>query len=387
MALKEAGIHPDMKPRSGSVGVDEKGELTGLLFEPDAYKPALEKIMDLEPDVMKKINKDFMAQLNACGITAVSEMTADDYDQATYKNYEAIRRLEEDGELTCRLHLFAKLDGYTDFSAATALQKRYASEQLRFSGVKGLLDGVTSTFTGLLLEPYTDKPQTCGIGVPLAAEEDNERYITAANKAGLPVRLHCIADGAVRMALDLFEKSIAANGKHGLANTIEHIETIHPDDIPRFAELGVIPSMQPYHLVLDANEKIRRAGELRCRWEWPHKSILQQGGKLAFGSDYPVVHFNPFPNLYAAVERRDEEGNPTGINPQEKITLGEALIAYTSGAARAYSRSDIGALEEGNLADVVVIDRNLFQVPASEIKDAAVELTLMDGRVVYERER
>lgn len=383
-ALEEAKISLDEKPRSGSIGVDEKGELTGLLFEPDAYKPALEKIMDLEPTVMKQINQSFITKLNACGITSVSEMTADDYEPATYRNYESIRALEKQGELTCRLHLFAKLDGYTDFSEALKLREKYASEKLRFSGVKGLLDGVTSTFTGLLLSPYVDKPETCGIGVPLASKEDNERYILAANKAGLPVRLHCIADGSVRMALDLFEKSLAVNGEHGLCNTIEHIETIHPDDIPRFAELNVIPSMQPYHLTLDFNEKVRRVGETRCQWEWPHKSILEHGGKLAFGTDYPVVDFNPFVNLYAAITRCDD-GIPTGTNPWEKISLAEALIAYTGNAARAYSRSDIGVLEEGKLADVIVVDRNLFETDSMEIKDASVELTVMDGAIVYEK--
>lgn len=384
-ALEEAGINPQMKPRSGAVGIDQWGELTGLLFEPDAYKPALEKIMDLKPEVMQEINKEFIGQLNACGITAVSEMTADDYEETTYKNYDAVKALEEAGELTCRIHLFAKLDGYTDFSPAVELQKQYSTDKVRFSGVKGLLDGVTSTFTGLLLEPYEDKPETCGIGVPLAKPEDNEQYVIAANKAGLPVRLHCIADGAVRMGLDFFEASLKANGTHGLENTIEHIETIHPDDIPRFAELSVVPSMQPYHLVLDYNEKIRRVGKERCRWEWPHKTILEQGGALAFGTDYPVVHFNPFPNIYAAVTRCDSDGMPTGANPQECISLADALAAYTCGAARAYSRKDMGRLEEGMLADIIVIDRNLFEVDPVEIKEASVELTIMDGNVVFKK--
>lgn len=384
-ALEEAEITPNMKPKSGSVGIDERGELTGLLFEPEAYKPAMDKIMDLKPEIMREVNKDFIAQLNARGITSVSEMTADDYDASTYRNYEAIKRLEEDGALTCRLHLFAKLDGYTDFTEAVCLQKKYSSDKLRFSGVKGLLDGVTSTFTGLLLEPYEDKPETCGIGVPLAKPEDNVRYIIAANKAGLPVRLHCIADGSVRMALDFFEASLAVNGKHGLHNTVEHIETIHPDDIARFAKLDVIPSMQPYHMTLDFNEKIRRVGKDRCRWEWPHKTILEQGGKLAFGTDYPVVDFNPFPNIYAAVTRCADDGSPTGANPQECISLFDTLIAYTSGAASAYSRDDIGVLEPGKLADVIVIDRNLFDLDTMELKDASVDLTVMDGEIVFER--
>ncbi|MCI7304325.1 MAG: amidohydrolase [Clostridiales Family XIII bacterium] len=384
-ALAEAGITPDMKPKSGSVGVDEEGRMTGLLFEPEAYKPAMDKIMDIEPEIMKEINRDFIAGLNACGITSASEMMGDDYDAATYKKYDSIMRLEEDDELTLRLHIFGRMDGYTDFTKALDMQKRYASEKLRFSGVKGFIDGVTSTFTGLLLEPYADKPETCGIGVPLASWEDNKRYVTAANSYGLPVRLHCIADGSVRMALDLFQASIEKNGRHGLRNTVEHIETIHPDDIPRFAQLDVIPSMQPYHLTLDFNEKIRRVGEERCRWEWPHKTILNHGGQLAFGTDYPVVEYNPFPNIYSAVTRCDDDGNPTGVNPQECIGLDDTLIAYTSGAARAYSRDDIGVLEEGKLADVIVVDRNLFAIDPMEIKDAAVEMTIMDGKIVFER--
>ena len=147
----------------------------------------------------------------------------------------------------------------------------------------------------------------------------------------------------------------------------------------------MIPSMQPYHLILDSNEKVRRLGKKRCQWEWPHKSIFDHGGKLAFGTDYPVVDFNPFANLYAAITRCDDIGAPTGVNPQEKISLAEALIAYTGNAARVYSRSDIGVLEKGKLADVIVVDRNLFEADPMEIRDASVELTIMDGTIVYEK--
>lgn len=385
-ALQESGITADLQPTSGSVGTFENGELNGLLFEPEAYKPAMEKMMEFEDGVRKEIYKAFNAKLNARGITSVSDMSADDYGDDTEHIYRLIRSLEDSRELSCRLHVFTKLDGYTDFSKATALSKKYDSESFQVSGVKGFIDGVTSTFTGLLLEPYADKPSTCGEGVPLSSKEDNERYITAANKAGLPVRLHCIADGSVRMALDLFEASEKVNGRHGLANTIEHIETIHPDDIPRLAQLSVIASMQPYHLTLDVNEKIRRVGQERCKWEWPHKTILQSGAQLAFGSDYPVVDFNPFPNIYAAVTRCDDEGKPTGVNPQECISLAETLKAYTSGAAKAYSRDDLGLLEEGKLADIIVIDCNLFDLDPMDIPKASVEMTFMDGNMVYRKQ-
>lgn len=385
MALEESGITKEMKPKSGSIGKFDDGELNGLLFEPDAFGPAMAKVMDFSTEDMKKMHKEFLAYINAKGVTSISEMSADDYDETTFRNYAVVKEMEDSGELTCRLHLYTQLDGYTDFSKAKELQEKYCSEKLRLAGVKGFIDGVTSTHTGLLLEPYADMPNTCGIDVPNVSEADNKEYIAAANAAGLSVRLHCIADGSVRMALDLYEHSRKVNGDHGQINTIEHIENIHPDDIPRFAQLDVVPSMQPYHLTLDFNEKIGRLGEERCRWEWPHKTILEKGGKLALGSDYPVVDFNPFPSIYAAVTRCDDEGQPTGMNPEECISLSQALIAYTAGSANAYGRlSDLGTLEEGKLADIIVVNKNLFEIDKKEILDCKVDLTIMDGKIVYQ---
>jgi len=384
MALEEAGITADLKIKSGEIGKFENGELNGLLFEPEAFMPAMAKVMDLDKETMKEVHRKFLAHIASCGVTSISEMSADDYTETTYRNYAVVKEMEEEGELTSRIHLYTRLSGMTDFSKALELKARFLSDKLRLSGVKGFVDGVTSTYTGYLLEPYSDKPETSGIGVPIEPREELEASVIAANAAGLAVRLHCIGDAAVRLALDLFEASEKANGKHGLKNTIEHIESIHPDDIRRFAELEVIPSMQPYHLTLDCNEKIRRIGMERCRWEWPHKTILEQGGKLAFGTDYPVVDFNPFPSIYAAVTRCDDEGNATGVNPEESISLAEALIAYTANAADAYGRlAELGTLEAGKLADVIVVDRNLFAVEPKEIKDASVCLTIMDGRIIY----
>ena len=247
---------------------------------------------------------------------------------------------------------------------------------------------MTSTYTGFLIEPYYDKNDMTGS--PNYPKEVYEKRIIAANKRGLGVRLHCIADGSVRLALDAFEAANHATQNEGnhknIKNSIEHCENIHPDDIPRFKELGVIASMQPYHLTLDFNEKISRIGKERCRYEWPHRSLLDAGARLAFGTDYPVVDFNPFPSIYAAVTRCDDEGNPTGINPEERISLTEALQAYTYGSACAYGREkELGTLERGKLADIVVVDRDLFSIHQSEIKDCRIEMTIMDGKVVYKR--
>ncbi len=385
-ALEEAGITADMKPKSGSVGLMENGELSGLLFEPDAFAPAMEKVMDMDAEAMKEAHAGFLHHINKCGVTSISEMSADDYTDAAHRSYRILSDMEKEGTLTCRLHLYMKLAGYTDFSKALEFRKEFFSQKLRVNGVKGFIDGVLSTYTGLLLEPYSDRPETCGIDVPNVPEKENTEYIIAANRVGLPVRLHCIADGSVRMALDMYEKSRNANGPQDFYNTVEHIENIHPDDIPRFSKLGVIPSMQPYHLTLDAHEKIRRVGAERCRYEWPHRSLLDAGAKLAFGTDYPVVDFNPFPNIYSAVTRCDDYGKPAGTNPEECITVAEALISYTKNAALAYNRDDIGVLAEGKLADVIVIDRNLLEIPPEEIPESSVLLTIMDGQIVYDAE-
>lgn len=385
LALEEAGYSADMVFDGGSVGTYENGEMNGLVFEPDACVASMKKLLEFDAPIREEIYKSFNQKMNAYGITAVSEMTGDDYDDDVREVYELIKGMEARDEFNCRLHVYTKLAGYTDFTKAVNLNKTYCSEKMRVAGVKGFVDGVTSTYTGLLNDPYEDKPDTCGEGVPLFSEEDAVRFITAANGAGLPVRLHCVGDGAVRFALDAFEASQKINGKQGLANTVEHIETIYPEDIPRFAELDVIPSMQPYHMTIDANEKIRRMGEKRCRWEWPHKTILESGAKLAFGSDCPVISVNPFPNIYSAVTRLDDDGKPTGADAPEHISMAQTLMAYTQNAARAYGRDDIGTLKDGNLADIIVIDGNLFDMEGQEILNASVEMTLMDGKIVYDK--
>ena len=274
----------------------------------------------------------------------------------------------------------------TDFFDAVKWAKEFNSPTFKVTGVKGFLDGVTSTYTGLLLEPYADRPDTIGEGAPLDSQESLNASVIAANAAGLPVRIHCIAEGSVRMALDAFEESLKVNGKHGLVNTIEHIETIHPDDIPRFKELGVVASMQGEHLPLEMNEKIIRLGEERCRYEWAFRSFLDSGAVLALGTDFPVVHYNPFPGIYATVARKNHDGSMAGVDNGEYLTVAEALKANTMGSAFVYGRDhELGSLEEGKLADVVVMDRNLFEIPADDIKDTKILLTVMDGNVVYEQ--
>lgn len=384
LALEEAGYTPDMKINGGSIGVFENGEMNGLIYEPDAMIYAYDYIYDFPEDQIRSIVKDFMKDLAAKGVTCLSEMSADDYKENIYNRYKVFKDMADNGEFTSRVHVYTKLLGYTDFSTAKEWAKEFDSPTFKIVGLKGFLDGVASTYTALLLKPYADRQDSCGEGVPLATKENLEASVIAGNAAGFPVRIHCIGDGAVRMGLDAYEKSIEVNGRHGLMNTIEHIEFVNPEDIPRFSELGVVASMQGEHLQLDANEQLTRLGKDRTRYGWAFKSFLDSGALLAFGTDFPVVPFNQFQGIYAAVTRKNYDGTTAGVVNGENITVAQALSANTLGSAKVYGRDkELGTLEEGKLADIIVLDRNLFDVPADEIKDTSVILTVMDGKVTY----
>lgn len=388
-ALQECGYTADSEVSFGEICKGEDGEPNGLLLELEAMAPVVTKMISFEKPVARKMYGDFLEEIASFGITALSDMTAHELNDDVFHFFDLMAEMEEQGKLSARLHVYSDLLRDDNFAEEQQLAEKYHSEKMRYSGLKQFIDGVTSTYTGFLIEPYADRPETSGFSN--YEKEVYQKAVIAANAAGFGVRLHCIGDQAVRWGLDLFEESNRVNGnehnERGLKNAIEHIEHIHPQDVPRWKELGVIASMQPYHLTLDANEKIARIGEERCRYEWPFQSLLENGAKLAFGTDFPVIGLNPFVNIYAAITRCDDAGNPTGVNPQEKISLAQTLKAYTAGSAEVYDRADdLGTLEKGKLADIAVIDGNLFARTAEEIKDSKIYMTIFDGKIVYRNE-
>lgn len=384
LALEEAGYSPDETFESGSLGKFEDGSLNGLIFEPAAFLKAKIKTFEFSMEEQQENLENFIEQVAASGVTSVADMSATDFLAGEPSPLDAGIEMSGKGTLNCRIHAYSSLMNYDDFESSKKFAEEHTDDKLQICGVKGFVDGVTSTYTAYLLEPYADRPDTCGEGVPFAPFEVMSRKITAANAAGLPVRLHCIGDAAVRFALDAFEESIKANGRHGLKNTIEHIEIIDPADGARFSQLDVIASPQVQHLPLDEFEKSTRCGEERARWQWALRSLLDAGAKMAFGTDYPVVDFNPYPTIYAAVTRAFPDGKPASTNPEQKITLFEALRAYTLGSADVFDRAhELGSIEEGKLADITVVDRNLFDVPEAEINDAKTLMTMMNGSIVY----
>jgi len=383
-ALEECGITRDMTVKSGYIGKLDDGELSGLLVEEEACRPAKAMYEEFTDEERISIYKDYMKLVASFGVTSMSEMLPSGYDEKQFHEYMLLKEMSLANELSVRIHLYSALYDTESFDVAMKWKKEIDDDYVKLSGTKGFIDGVAETYTGLLLEPYSDKPDTCGIGVPIKTKEELTEQVVKANRAGLPVRIHCIADGSVRMALDAFETAVKSTGVK-LPNAIEHIENIHPDDIGRFNVLGVVPSMQPIHIILDADGKINRIGKERIRFEWPTKTMLDAAGLIAIGTDAPVVEINPFRNIYASITRCFFDGRKASHNNSEKLSMLETLKGYTHDSAVVYSRDDeLGVLKKGYLADIAVMDRNLFDCEPQEVLKARVCLTIVGGKVVYE---
>lgn len=383
-ALKESGYTKDWKPAFGSVDTFPDGELNGLVREGGDLLARKYDIL-LPDEEVELLQRNFMRLLNAKGITTFTEMSAylpEDIDSS----YEFVKKMDDAGEMTVRLFLYPGTDIDPDrISEIAPFRDKYDSDTLRINGLKGFADGVTSTYTAAMLEPYTDKPDDSGyLNYPA---NQYHAWVKEANRQGYGTRVHCIGDLAVRTLLDAYEESNRCNDNSKLRNTIEHIEVINPQDIFRFKELGVVPSMQPLHLPLDEFDKIYRCGVKRSHYEWIHKTILDTGAILAIGTDYPVADFDPIPNVYNAITRKGMNGVQYGeYTAKEKLSLEETLKAYTYGSAYALKMEDkIGTLEPGKYADIAIMDKNLFAIPEDDILDTQIVLTIMNGNIVYEK--
>lgn len=383
-ALKECGIDKNTTVGFGEIGKDENGNLNGLLLEMEACGIAWDHIYEPEDEIMREVQMDFSKKAAEYGITSMTDMSSKTMPDLDHRRYRTAWNLAEENKLYTRLHLYPSLGINGRFDIQNELRQRYDSAMVKVSGLKQFVDGVTTTYTGWLSEPYEDNAGTCGM--PNYPATVYENVIIAANKNGFAVRLHVLGDRAVKLGLDIFEKARAISSEHQLQNCLEHCENINPEDIERFQELNVIASMQPYHLIADANEKIERIGKERAKYAWPHRSLLNSGATLAFGTDYPVVSLNPLLEIHAAVTRCDRMGNQIGVNDNERISVADALRSYTYGGACSNGRGhELGTLENGKLADIIVLDRNLLTIPQEEILNAQVVFTMLDGKPVFNK--
>jgi hypothetical protein len=375
LALELAGVDADTPDVAGGEIVrDESGAPIGVLKDNamgliDAAVPAPgEAQLDREA-------RAAMAHVASNGITSVHDMAGWD-SLATY------RRAKANGELTTRIYSVMPLQHWQQLRDEVSRNGR-GDNWLRIGGVKGFMDGSLGSHTAAFLEPFTDAPEDRGL---LINDLDDMRsWIGSADEAGLHVMVHAIGDRAIRSLLDIYLDIAESHGERDRRFRIEHAQHIHPDDIGRFGVQNVIASMQPYHAIDDGRWADKVIGAERARTTYAFRSLLESNAHVAFGSDWFVAPATPLEGIYAAVTRRTLDGaNPNGWVPQQKITVEQALKAYTSEAAYASFEEDVkGMLKPGMLADFVLLDRDITAIPPEEIADTEVLRTVVGGRVVF----
>ena len=321
-----------------------------------------------------------MKHVAAQGVTAVHHM-------GTWEELAVLERAWRAGRLGTRVNAAVPLGTWARLRDTVAA-KRFGAEGrgdawLRVGMLKGFVDGSLGSHTAAFEDPFTDAPKDRGLFVTPA--EDLYTRIAGADKCGLHVAVHAIGDRANATLLDIFERVARENGARDRRFRVEHAQHLRTGDIPRFGSLGVIPSMQPYHAIDDGRWAVQTIGAERIKTTYAFRALLDSGARPAFGSDWYVAPPTPLEGIYAAVTRRTlDDKHPDGWVPEQKITVEEALRAYTAGGAYAsFMERETGTIAAGMLADITVIDRDLRAIPAAEIRDAKIVRTIVGGRTVF----
>ena len=377
-ALELAGFDPGAPdPPGGEIVRDDTGRPTGV-FKDEAMTflyAAVPNPTEAEQDSALTAAMRFAAGLGVTGI----------HDMGTWDGLAAYERAKGRGALTLRVRAYVPLS--TVARLATFVDERGGTgdDMLNWGGLKGFVAGSLGSSTALFYDPYLDAPETTGL-VVIGMDELADR-VMAADEAGLQVAIHAIGDRANAELLDLYQDLEREHGERDRRYRIEHAQHLRPDDYGRFAELGIIPAMQPYHAIDDGRWAERKIGPERARSTYAFHSLVAAGARPAFGSDWTVGPLNPLLGVYAAVTRQTLDGaHPDGWIPEQKLTVDEALTAYTHDAARAGFMEDrVGSLRPGMLADIVVLDRSPFDVEPGRIRELAVERTIVGGETVFDR--
>jgi len=380
-ALKLAGITRDTPdPPGGTIVRDASGEPTGILKDA-AMERMYRAIPEAPGDQIADAVRAAMHYAAENGVTSVQDMSA---APEILRVYQALLAR---GELTVRISGHQPLAAWQRL-AAVGLHADFGGEKLHIGALKGFADGSLGSTTALLFEPYLDAPNTSGLAnnemIPASKMQD---HILSADRAGLQVAVHAIGDKANHMILGMYEEAERQNGARDRRFRIEHAQHLLPADIPRFGKLHVIASMQPYHCIDDGRWAEKRIGPERAKTTYAFRSLLDSGAVLAFGSDWDVAPMEPLMGIYAAATRRTLDGKrPNGWVPEQKISVAEAIRAYTMGSAYASFDEKIkGSIETGKLADMVVVSDDILSIPAVNIEKTRVDTTVFDGRVVYRR--
>ena len=378
--LKLAGVTretPD--PPGGAIVRDKNGEPTGVLKD-----AAMSLVWKVKPPATfeEKLTAARAATDHAAklGVTSIQDVSAG-ADVGVYQS------LLDRGELKTRIYAVSPLPAWERL-AQTGMRAHFGSEMLRVGGLKGFSDGSLGSTTALFYDPYLDEPSTSGLpGDEMFPEGAMLKRVVEADRAGLQIMIHAIGDRANDLILSLYEQVERENGPRDRRLRIEHAQHLRERDIPRFTHARVIASMQPYHAIDDGRWAEKRIGKDRARTTYAFRSLLDAGATLAFGTDWTVAPLDPMLTIYAAVTRRTLDGkNANGWVPEQKISVAESVRAYTTGSAYAEFQEKVkGSITPGKLADLVILSQDLFKIDPQEIEKVKVVLTMVDGRVVYER--
>lgn len=375
LAMKLAKVTKETKDVAGGLIVrDAKGDPTGV-FKDEAMGYINRVIPDMTMDQALEYAKAASDHAASLGVTSVQDMSAG-MGIAAYQ--ELLRR----GELKTRIYGCSPLPAYENWKN-TGVRAAFGGPWLRIGCLKGFADGSLGSTTAWFFEPYLDDPSTSGLAMDVAGME---RDALAADKLGMQINIHAIGDRANAATLYIYEKLRRQNGARDRRSRIEHAQHLRMQDIPRFAKLGVIASMQPTHAIDDGRWAGKRLDEKRLKGTYAFRSLLDSGAVLAFGTDSPVASLNPLIGIYSAVTRRTTDGkNPDGWIPEQKITVEEAVRAYTYGSAYAEFQEKVkGTLAPGMLADMVILSDNIFKIDPVKIADVHVVRTIVGGKTVYE---
>jgi hypothetical protein len=380
LALKLAGVTKETKdPPGGLIVRDHKtGDPTGILK--DGAEGLVERVVPDktfdEKHIAAKAATDHAAQV---GVTSLTDMSADG-DVGLYQY------MLEHGELKTRIYAIRSIVSW-EVLAKTGVRAAFGSDRLRIGGLKGFADGSLGSTTAFFFEPYNDAPDTRGLLFDQMLPEGTMlKRVAAADKLGLQVMIHAIGDEANFRILEIYRQAAEQNGPRDRRFRIEHAQHLRASEIPRFGQQRVIASMQPYHEADDGRWCDKRIGPERSKGTYAFRSLLDSGAVLAFGSDWTVAPLNPLEGLKAAVTRQTLDGkHPDGWMPEQKLTLDEAVRAFTVGSAYAEFAEHVkGTITPGKLADLVMLDRDLYQIKPADIDKARVVLTVMDGQVVWQ---
>lgn len=380
LALRLGGVTKNTNnPPGGEIERDKSGDPTGLLKE-NAMGLVRRQIPDLTREQRRRGIELALEEAARHGITTVQ-------DNSGWADFQVYGELKKEGKLTVRVTEW--LPFTAPLGQLEQMRRRGGNNDpwLKTGALKGVVDGTLGSRTAAMLEPFSDDTSTTGIlRIP---EEDLKKMAVERDKAGFQIALHAIGDRANRVALDALAAAREANGARDSRHKIEHAQVIAPADFSRFAQFGVIASMQPCHETTDMRWAQERVGAERSKGAYAWKSMLKSNVRLAFGSDYPVEPLDPMIGLYACVTRERPEGGPAGgWVPQEKITMDECINGYTLGSAYAeFEEANKGQLTPGKFADIVVLSADVTKVPPAQLLKTEALATIVGGRVVYEKQK